>query len=324
MLRRTACTRLLGAMSLIAAPRLHAADAYPARPLTLIVPWGAGGATDATARIVAALLEKELGQPVNVVNRTGGNGVVGHQAIVSAPPDGYTIGMATVEVTMLHWLGLTKIGPADLTPIALLSVEPAAVIVPASSPHRSVNDLLAAIKAQPGKLKASGTGQGGIWHLAWAGLLRDVGIDPRSVRWVPSNGAAPAMTDLAAGGVDVAVVSLPEARPMIDAGKARALAVMAERPSPLYPSVPTLKSQTGSSWVIGGWRGLAAPRGLPPPIAERLGAAMHAIYDGQPFQDFMAQRGFGMVWRDGPGFGEFMAAGDREMGVLMKAAGIRA
>lgn len=89
------------------------AQSYPSRPITMVVPWGAGGGTDATARIVAALMEKEMGQPVNVVNRTGGNGVVGHSAIATAPADGYTIGMVTVEISMMHWAGLTELNPKD-------------------------------------------------------------------------------------------------------------------------------------------------------------------------------------------------------------------
>src|SRR5437764_8566688 len=98
--------------------------AYPERPITMIVPWGAGGGTDATARIIGALLEKELGQPVNVVNRTGGSGVVGHQAIAQAAPDGYTIGLITVEIGMLHWQGLTEINGASYTPIGLVNADP--------------------------------------------------------------------------------------------------------------------------------------------------------------------------------------------------------
>src|SRR5882724_12104676 len=104
--------RRILAMLLVAVATTAATTAqaqYPDRPVTLIVPWGAGGGTDATARIIAALMEKELGQPVNVVNRTGGSGVVGHQAIASAPPDGYTIGMITVEIGMMHWVGLTTL-----------------------------------------------------------------------------------------------------------------------------------------------------------------------------------------------------------------------
>ena len=201
---------IAGVSAFTIAPPVHA-QAYPSRPITLIVPWGAGG-TDATARIIGTLLEKELGQPVNVVNRTGGNGVVGHAAIASAPPDGYTIGLATVEISMLHWQGLTELTGASYTPLALVNADPAGIQVRADAPYKTVNDLLAAIKANPGKLKASGTGQGGIWHLALAGLLRDQKIDPAAVPWVPSNGAAPGLQDMVAGGVDIAPVSLPEAR----------------------------------------------------------------------------------------------------------------
>src|SRR2546428_13845061 len=101
-----------------------ALGAYPERPIALIVPWGAGGGTDATARIIGSLLEKELGQPVNVVNRTGGSGVVGHQAIASSPPDGYTIGMITVEIGMMHWVGLTNLSANDYTLIGVVNADP--------------------------------------------------------------------------------------------------------------------------------------------------------------------------------------------------------
>src|SRR5688572_81424 len=214
---------------------------YPQRPVQLIVPWGAGGGTDATARIIGTLLEKELKQPFNVVNRTGGSGVVGHDAIAKATPDGYTIGLITVEITMMHWQGLTTLKHTDYTPIGLVNADPAGITVRADSPYKSTKDLLAAIKANPGKMKASGTGQGGIWHLAIAGLLKEQGIDPNALPWVPSNGAAPGMQDMVAGGVDVVPCSIPEARAMIDSGKARPLAIMDPKPSSLYPKIPTLK-----------------------------------------------------------------------------------
>src|SRR5918996_2322812 len=128
--------------------------AWPERPITLIVPWGAGGGTDATARIIGSLLEKELKQPVNVINRTGGSGVVGHQAIASAQPDGYTLGIITVEIAMMHWQGLTELTPASYTPLALMNEDPPGVQVNGSSPYKSVKELADAIKAAPaGKLK---------------------------------------------------------------------------------------------------------------------------------------------------------------------------
>ena len=273
MIRRTLIRALaaLSASMALASPAL--ADNYPSRPITLVVPWGAGGGTDATARIIGALLEKEMGQPVNVVNRTGGNGVVGHSAIATAQPDGYTLGMITVEISMMHWAGLTQLSPRDFTPISLMNIDPAGVTVRADAPYKNLDDLIKAIRANPGKFKASGTGQGGIWHLALAGMLKDLKLDVSAVPWVPSNGAAPAMNDLAAGGIELVTCSLPESRALIDAGKARPLAIMASSPAALYPNVPTLKAATGSDWAIGAWRGIAAPKGLPPAVAQKIHAA---------------------------------------------------
>jgi len=311
-----------GAAAVPAVSRIARAQSYPTRPITMVVPWGAGGGTDATARIVAALMEKEMGQPVNVVNRTGGNGVVGHSAIASAPADGYTLGMITVEISMMHWAGLTDLKPNNYTPLALMNIDPAAVTVRADSPYKTVNDLLAAIKANPGKFKASGTGQGGIWHLALAGMLKDQKLEVSAAPWVPSNGAAPAMNDLAAGGIEFVTCSLPESRALIDAGKARPLTIMANQPSGLYPNVPTLKTATGSNWAIGAWRGIAGPKGLPADVQAKIGAVLKKIYDSPDYQGFMQQRGFGVVYADAKGFEQFMAKGDADMGSVMKSLGL--
>jgi len=308
------------AMLAFAAPAT--AQGYPARPITLIVPWGAGGGTDATARIVASLLEKEVGQPVTVVNRTGGSGVVGHAAIAGAAPDGYTIGLATVEIGMMHWQGLTELTGASYTPIGLVNADPAGIQVRADAPYKTVNDLLAAIKANAGKFKASGTGQGGIWHLAIAGLLRDQKIDPATVPWVPSNGAAPGLQDMVAGGVELAPVSLPEARSLIDAGKVKSLAIMNDKPSALYPNVPTLKSAIGSDWSMAAWRGIVAPKGIPNDVRDKLSGAIKKIAASKEYTDFMASRGFGVVYAGPDDFGKFMAKSDAELGATMKAVGI--
>ena len=312
--------KLLAAVLMLAAS--SALAQYPQRPVQLIVPWGAGGGTDATARIIATLLEKELKQPFNVVNRTGGSGVVGHDAIAKATPDGYTIGLITVEITMMHWQGLTTLKHTDYTPIGLVNADPAGITVRADSPYKSTKDLIAAIKANPGKMKASGTGQGGIWHLAIAGLLKEQGIDPGALPWVPSNGAAPGMQDLVAGGVDVVPCSLPEARAMIDAGKARPLAIMDAKPSSLYPKVPTLKQELGSDWQIAAWRVIAAPKGIPADAQKTLTTALKKVYDSKDYKDFMASRGFGVVWADPAETVKFMAKSDADLGAAMKAAGV--
>src|SRR5438445_6506283 len=218
--------------------------AYPDRPITLIVPWGAGGGTDATARIIGSLLEKELGQPVNVVNRVGGSGVVGHAAIAQAAPDGYTIGIITVEIGMMHWQGLTELSGTSYTPIGLVNADPAGLQVRADAPYKDAKELVAAIKANPGKFKASGTGQGGIWHLAIAGMLQDLKVDPASAPWVPSQGAAPGLQDLVAGGGGKAPCPPPGARALIDARKVKRPAGVAGQRSPLSPHLSKLKEKT--------------------------------------------------------------------------------
>jgi tripartite-type tricarboxylate transporter receptor subunit TctC len=312
--------KLMVALLVAVATTAHAQ--YPQRPVQLIVPWGAGGGTDATARIIAALLEKELKQPFNVVNRTGGSGVVGHDAIANAPADGYTIGLITVEITMMHHVGLTKLKHTDYTPIGLVNADPAAINVRSDSPYKSVKDLLAAIKANPGKMKASGTGQGGIWHLAIAGLLKEQGIDPNALPWVPSNGAAPGMQDMIAGGVDVVPCSIPEARPMIDSGKARALAIMDANPPALYPNVPTLQKELGTKWAIAAWRVIAAPKGIPADVQKTLATSLKKVYDSKEYKEFMASRGFGVVWADPGETAKFMAASDANLGSALKAVGL--
>ena len=314
--------RTLIGLALCASAGTALAQSYPDRPITMIVPWGAGGGTDAVARMIASLVERDLGQPVNVVNRTGGSGVVGHSAIAGAAPDGYTIGMITVEITMMHHQKLTELDPTSYTPIALVNLDPAGFQVRADSAYKTMADVLVAVKANPGKFKASGTGQGGIWHLALAGWLRDAKVDPAAVPWVPSNGAAPGLQDLVAGGVEFVPCSLPEARSLIDAGKVRSLSVMAGQRAALFPNVPTLKEATGSDWATGAWRGIAAPKGLAPAVATRLEASVKKAYESKEYKDFMANRGFGMLWGSSQEFARFMAKGDADMKAVMTAVGI--
>jgi tripartite-type tricarboxylate transporter receptor subunit TctC len=318
---------IAGASALGAAATLpslvQAQTAWPNRPVTIICPWGAGGGTDATARIIANIMEKELGQPFNVVNRTGGSGVVGHSAIATAPADGYTLGMITVEITMMHWQKLTELNPTSYTPLALMNEDPPGVTVSASSPYANIKALADAIKAStPGKFKASGTGQGGIWHLALIGWLQAMGLKPDHVAWVPSNGAGPAMQDLAANGIDLVTCSIPEARALVEAGKAKSLAIMASDRNAMFPNVPTLKEGAGVDYSVGAWRGIAAPKGLPADISAKIVASLKKANDSKEFRDFMSNRGFGVKWADPAGFAQFMNNGNNAMGTAMKAAGL--
>src|SRR5512134_3496193 len=321
MLRRT-LARLAAASIVAAALAAPAAAQYPNRPITLVVPWGAGGGTDATARILASIMEKELKQPVSVVNRTGGNGVVGHSAIAEATPDGYTIGLITVEIGMMHWQGLTKLTGASYTPLGLVNADPAGLQVRADSPYKTAKELVDAIKANPGKLKASGTGQGGIWHLSIAGMLKTLNVDPATVPWVPSNGAAPGLQDLVAGGVEVVPCSIPEARSLIDAGKVRSLAIMDADPPSLYPNVPPLKKALGTDWTMAAWRGMAAPKGIPKDVEAKLVDAVKKAYDSADYKKFMTDRGFGVIYMPPAEFAKFMEKSSNDLGATMKAVGI--
>ena len=326
MLRRT----VLGGLSALALSLPLALGAtgtakaeYPERPIQLLLPWSAGGGTDAVARMMGTILEKQLGQPVNVVNRTGGSGVVGHTAISSAPPDGYTLGLITVEITMMHHQGLTPLTFENYTPLALVNADPGGVMVSADSPYNSVEELLAAIKEKPaGTFKASGTGQGGIWHLGLAGWLLSEGVDANKVTFVPSQGAAPGLTDMVAGGVDMVTASLPEGRALIEAGKVKPLATMGPERHPLFPDVPTLKEATGSDWTVAAWRAMVGPAGMPDDVTAKLREAVKAAYESDDYQTFLKDRGFGALYEEGDAATTFMSKADADFGEVMKAAGL--
>ena len=296
---------------------------YPDRPLTLLVAWGAGGGTDAVARVIAVGLEKELGQSVSVVNRTGGSGVVGHSAMADAAPDGYTLGLATTEVNLMHWLGLTDINYKIYTPLALMNQDPAGVQVADDSKYQNVKELLEAIKTSPsGTFRATGSGQGSSWHVAIAGLLNAEGIDASTVTWVPSDGAASGLQELLSGGTEIVPSSLVEARALIDANRIKSLAYMSKERSKLFPDVPTLKEETGSDWEFGAWRGIVGPNGMPDDVKVRLVTALENVFKSDEYIKFLSAQGFGASFLPGEEFGTFMATNDVNFGETMKAIGL--
>ena len=293
----------------------------PNRPIQLVCPWAAGGGTDRIARMVAVLLEKELGQPVTVVNRTGGSGAVGHTAGATAASDGHTITIVTVELAMMHWMGLTPVTYKEFTPVVLLNIDPAGVQVSMTSEWKTLKELLDYVKANPGKAKASGTGWGGIWDLARAGMLKTAGIPIDAMPWVPSTGAATGLQELVAGGVQVVTASLVEGRTLIDAGKVRALAHMADARDPAFPNVPTLK-ELGINWTMGAWRGIALPKGTSPEVVAVYEKALDKVVKSKEFVDFMKAGPFGILYKPSGEFAKFLAQQDETMGVLMKEAGL--
>lgn len=313
---------LTAAAVALSAPAFAECDWKPERPVTYVVPWGAGGGTDANSRMLASLLEQEMGQPFNVVNRTGGNGVVGHSAIATAEPDGYTIGAATVEITTMHHAGLTDLNHTNVTPIALVDIVPSSVLVAKDSQFDSLDALLEHAKANPGELTGSGTAQGGIWHLALAGMLNAEGMDPAAIRWVPSDGAASAMQELVAGGVDVATPALSEGKALIEAGELKALAYMHDQPMAALPDVPVTAEVLDSGWTLAAFITISGPEGLPDDIACSYEQAALAAFETQEWADFKASRGADVVKMGSEELAEMMATTSDNLGATMQAIGL--
>ncbi|MHC4879174.1 MAG: tripartite tricarboxylate transporter substrate-binding protein [Planctomycetota bacterium] len=299
-------------------------DSYPNRPITLVCPWAAGGGTDRVSRQMAIFLENELDVPVNVINATGGQGVTGHARGMLARPDGYTLSMMTLELNMLHWRGLTDLDWQDCEPLMSVNEDPAALFVRTDSPFTSMGELEAAVRENPGALKASGTASLGAWHLALAGWLLSFDRQPTDVVWIPSQGSAPSLQELMSGGIDLVCCSVPEARSLLDSNRIRCLGVMADKrlSLPGLEKYPTLKEQ-GSNWTLTGWRGLGVPKGTPPGIRERLVTALRRIVtgeaevDGRTFPAYMEGEGFDYTWRQTDDFAAFLKRGDEAFGSLL-------
>jgi tripartite-type tricarboxylate transporter receptor subunit TctC len=297
------------------------AQNYPARPITFTVPWAPGGGTDTTSRTLAAVLQERMGVSVNVVNRTGGGGVVGHLALAQAAADGYTIGAITVEITMLPHIGQTELSFADYTPLGLMINNPAAVTVRADAPWNTLAELLDHIRANPGELQASGTAMGGIWDLARIGMLDAAGIDADAMPWVPSQGAAPAFQELLAGGVNVVTAALAEAASLLAAGEVKVLGVMAPTRVGRFPDVPTLMEQ-GIDWSIGGWAAVAAPAGLAPEVRQLLADHIEAAMADPAFIEPLTQAGFTLQPMNADAFAPFLEAQHEVNGRLLEIAGV--
>jgi tripartite-type tricarboxylate transporter receptor subunit TctC len=300
-----------------------ASAAWPERPVTIIVPAGAGGGTDGTARLLAKQLQDELKQPFNVVNNGQGGGIVGHTQISTARPDGYTLG---IVYNYYQWkmMGQADINHTMFTPIAMYNVDPAALLVNVNSPFKTGKEALDAIKAEPGKYKIGcGGACGGSWHIPNAEIFIKYGINPARPVMVPSAGGALSNQDLASGGLDLAVGSLPEGKPLIEAGKLRALYVISPgRQGAPFQDVPTAKEAIGIDMEGGAFRMVAGPKGLPADIARILETTLEKIWKSQEFQDGMKQRNFGTKWLSSKDTVAFMQQPEKSLSETMKALGL--
>ena len=270
--------KLIAAIFLALAASAHAQD-YPARSVTLIVPYPAGGGVDAMARIVADKLSAALGQQVMVDNRAGGSGLVGTRAVVKAAPDGYTLLLGHTGTLSINPTLYTNAGydpRKDFAAVGLIASMPVVLIAHPSFPARSIADLIAAAKKEPGKLNV-GTSPVGTGGYMSAELFKSItGID---VAIIPYKGTAPVMNDLLGGHVPVAFGVIPPALGNIQAGKLRAIAVASPKRTSLLPDVPTFAESGLPGFESVLHYGLLAPAGTPQPIVDRLNAELRKLVD---------------------------------------------
>ncbi|MFY1929574.1 Bug family tripartite tricarboxylate transporter substrate binding protein [Achromobacter xylosoxidans] len=258
----------------------QAADAYPNKPIRLIVPFAAGGTTDIVARVVAEGLGRELGQAVVVENRGGGGGSIGADALARSAPDGYTLGVATVSTMATNPATnpKTPYNPLkDFAPITNMVNVPNVLTVNPAVPAKSVAEFVALLKANPGKYSYASSGAGGIGHLDGE-LFKS--LTQTDMVHVPYRGSGPALNDVIAGQVNAQFDNLPSSMPHIQAGKLRALAIAAPKRLPALPDVPTFAEGGLPEMDNMAWYGLVAPAGTPQAVIDRIhDATVKALKD---------------------------------------------
>ncbi|KDD13635.1 Bug family tripartite tricarboxylate transporter substrate binding protein [Bordetella bronchiseptica] len=301
-----------------------AAVAYPDKPIRIIVPFPAGGATDVVARMLGARLGEELGQSVIVENRSGAGGNIGADTVARSPADGYTLlvgSPAEVAINPLLYAKMPYDPAKDLVAVARVASAPLVLVVNARSPAHSVADLLAQIKGKDGAANYASSGTGGPQHLAgeWFRLESRAGI-----AHIPYKGGAPAMTDLLGGQVDMFFSGLPPALPHLKAGKLRALAVTTPQRSALLPDVPTMAEQGFAGFAIENWQGVFAPAGTPPEVIKLLSGKIGAITREPGFAERLQAQGASPAFMDAGDMARFVDAERRKYGKLVKESGAKA
>ena len=293
--KRTLMRATAGALLLLAAP-LSMAQAWPTRPIRLVVPFPPGGLIDNMARLVGSRLSQELGQPVVIDNKPGAGGNVGAAEVARAPADGYTLLMASPALTISPAIYKNlPYQPSQLAPVALLGRVTNVLLVNPASGIGKVQDLISRAKAKPGQLNYASNGNGTSLHLSAELFKRR---SETFITHVPYRGAAAAITALLSGEVDMMFDNLPSAIGQIQAGKLRALAVTTAQRSTALPDVPTLAEAGMEGFNVSAWFGVAAPAGLPAPVATRLADALQKVVQQPEVAAAMQRQGADPAFMD--------------------------
>jgi tripartite-type tricarboxylate transporter receptor subunit TctC len=296
---------LVASAAALAVPALHA-QAWPSRPIRLVVPFPPGGLIDAMARLVAPVLQRELGQALVIDNKPGVGGNLGAAEAARAPADGYTLLMASPPLTISPAVYPSlPYRPEQIVPVGLVGRVPNVLLVNPASGIASVADLVARAKAAPGRLNYASNGNGTSLHLS-AELFK---VSSRTfITHIPYRGAAAAVTALIAGEVDMMFENLPSVLGQIQGGRVKALAVTTARRSKALPDVPTLAEAGMADFDVSAWFGLAAPAGLPPEVLRRVEAALAAAAREPSVLQEMERRGADVGFVDAAASARFLAA----------------
>jgi tripartite-type tricarboxylate transporter receptor subunit TctC len=278
------------ALVAVAAAATGHAQSYPQRPIKLVVPYPPGGSTDPVARLLAAEIEKPLGQPVVVENKPGAAGSIGTELVARAAPDGYTILLHTSVVTTdpSFKKNLAYDVKRDLAPVLQVVTGPYLLVANPSLPVKTVAELIAYAKANPGKLNFGSAGVGSSGHLIGEMFKLAAGID---MVHVPYKGGGPSIAGLMANEVQVVFDTINTSRPLVEAGKLRALAVTSAKRAPLMADVPTVSESGLKDFTIVFWLGVFAPGKTPQPIVDKLYAVMRAALDNPSMRDKLTATG---------------------------------
>ncbi len=316
MKRRTMlATAVALAASIFATPALAA---FPEKPITVICPWTAGGGTDVLLRALSKEAEKFLGKTINVVNQTGGAGAIGHNAIRTARPDGYTVGMITFELNSLPPQGLVPFTWKDFDPLMRINSDPAALTVRSDAPYSTVRGFMDYAKANPGEITIGNSAPGSVWHIA-AGLAAEkTGVN---VKHVPFDGAQPAVTALVGGHIKAVAVSVAEVRGQAQAGNLKILGVMSCERDKIFPTVPTFKEQ-GVDVQFYTWRGLALPKGVPAANKAKILDAYKKAFETKEFKEFAAKASLNLAYQDSAEFTRFLDQNYKDVEAVMKNLGL--
>ncbi len=321
MKRRTLLTAAAG--SAIAAPWVaRAQDKYPSKLITWICPYAAGGGADTRSRQVAKLMQGILGQTIIVDNKAGGGGNIGTAIIAKAPPDGYTIGMGNFAPLAVNHALFKKLNfdPVnDIVPIMQIERGPLVLMVRNESPYKSVKDVVAAAKAQPGKLSYASGGIGGTHHLSGALFEHTAGVD---MIHAPYKSGGAGATDLMGGQVDMMFEQMYAAMPSIKSGRLRGLAVTSKTRSPLAPDIPTMGEAGFPAVEVLNWQGIVGPKGLPADIIKALNAAGNKALQDPELRAKMAEQGNEVVGGTPEQFAALIKAEMPRWGKVVKDAKI--